>query len=279
MLNYQRCPHPPAFGAPERFKFFLVAFTGFSECFWTSIDCIIGVRIPNKPTGFHDFSPSKWQFRVSPIYGQPQMRGETEVFHAVSDAQTQQNETHRHPLVVPCVQTWNSSTSYGMSLFGLVWLGDHSFFPFKMTIFLGDAPFLNTRYCSMDPATASGYPLVNIQKAMENGQRNSGFFPLKMVIFHGKLLVHQRVYFLYSAIQCWWENHIFDSSFLMKFHEIPKCCCCLLLFCLLIKIIKFQFQVVLLQTNQVWGCSPLTRSKMHFHHQAKYPWDHSLRII
>ena len=28
------------------------------------------------------------------------------------------------------------------------------------------------------------YPLVNIQKAIENGHRNSGFFPLKIVIFH-----------------------------------------------------------------------------------------------
>ena len=32
-----------------------------------------------------------------------------------------------------------------------------------------------------------GYPLVNIQKAIENGHRNSGFtmiYPSKMVIFH-----------------------------------------------------------------------------------------------
>ena len=36
------------------------------------------------------------------------------------------------------------------------------------------------------------YPLVNLQKAMENGHL-WWIFPLKMVIFHGTMLVHQRV--------------------------------------------------------------------------------------
>ena len=35
------------------------------------------------------------------------------------------------------------------------------------------------------PVNSNGYvyPLVNIQKGIENGHRNSGFYPLKMVIF------------------------------------------------------------------------------------------------
>ena len=38
------------------------------------------------------------------------------------------------------------------------------------------------------------YPLVNIQKAMENGPVEIVDFPINsMVIFHSKLLVHQRV--------------------------------------------------------------------------------------
>ena len=38
------------------------------------------------------------------------------------------------------------------------------------------------------------YPLVNIQKAMENAHRNSGFTHyIKMVIFRSKMLVYQRV--------------------------------------------------------------------------------------
>jgi len=36
------------------------------------------------------------------------------------------------------------------------------------------------------------YPLVNIQKAIENGHLN-WIYPLKNVIFHSKLLVYQRV--------------------------------------------------------------------------------------
>jgi hypothetical protein len=36
------------------------------------------------------------------------------------------------------------------------------------------------------------YPLVNIQKAIENGDY-SGFYPLKMVMFHSFLYVYQRV--------------------------------------------------------------------------------------
>ena len=36
------------------------------------------------------------------------------------------------------------------------------------------------------------YPLVNIQKAIEHGHLQ-WIFPLKMMIFHGKMLVHQRV--------------------------------------------------------------------------------------
>ena len=38
------------------------------------------------------------------------------------------------------------------------------------------------------------YPLVNIQKAIENGHRNSGIFPMKIiVIFHSYVNVYQRV--------------------------------------------------------------------------------------
>ena len=40
------------------------------------------------------------------------------------------------------------------------------------------------------------YPLVNIQKAIENGHRNSGFtmiYPLKIVIFHSYVNAYQRV--------------------------------------------------------------------------------------
>ena len=38
------------------------------------------------------------------------------------------------------------------------------------------------------------YPLVNIQKAIENGPVEIVDFPINsMVIFHGKMLVHQRV--------------------------------------------------------------------------------------
>ena len=38
------------------------------------------------------------------------------------------------------------------------------------------------------------YPLVNIQKAMEHGPVEIVDFPINsMVIFHGKMLVHQRV--------------------------------------------------------------------------------------
>ena len=51
------------------------------------------------------------------------------------------------------------------------------------------------------------YPLVNIQKAIEKGHRNSWlthFDPWKMVIFHSKLLVYQRVkaVFLHLVISC-----------------------------------------------------------------------------
>ena len=60
------------------------------------------------------------------------MRGETEVFLAVSDVQTPHklggtNETHRDPFVAPHVQNtknirkgYTYSASYAMSLFGFV---------------------------------------------------------------------------------------------------------------------------------------------------------------
>ena len=52
---------------------------------------------------------------------------------------------------------------------------------------------------------SKNYPLVNIQIAMEHGHRNSGFsHDEKIVIFHGKMLVHQRVYILAN-----------DSSFIL----------------------------------------------------------------
>ena len=64
------------------------------------------------------------------------------------------------------------------------------------------------------------YPLVNIQKAMENGHRNSGFSHEKRWIFHGKMLVHQRVLqvltssenvtWLHSSVDCSGSN--FNSS-------------------------------------------------------------------
>ena len=39
-----------------------------------------------------------------------------------------------------------------------------------------------------------GYPLVNIQKAIEHGHRNSGYFPINsMVDLSIAMLVHQRV--------------------------------------------------------------------------------------
>ena len=38
------------------------------------------------------------------------------------------------------------------------------------------------------------YPLVNIQKAIENGPSKYLIYPLKMVIFHSFLYVYQRVY-------------------------------------------------------------------------------------
>ena len=45
-----------------------------------------------------------------------------------------------------------------------------------------------------DDDITSDYPLVNIQKAIENGPVEIVDFPINsMVIFHGKMLVHQRV--------------------------------------------------------------------------------------
>ena len=54
------------------------------------------------------------------------------------------------------------------------------------------------------------YPLVNKQFAIENGHRNSGCYPLKMMIFHSYMLVYQRVHLNISsfssphrALWCW----------------------------------------------------------------------------
>ena len=45
------------------------------------------------------------------------------------------------------------------------------------------------------PFLTNQYPLVNIQKAIENGPVEIVDFPINsMVIFHSKMLVHQRVY-------------------------------------------------------------------------------------
>ena len=52
--------------------------------------------------------------------------------------------------------------------------------------------------CSLPGLISGGYPLVNIQKAMEHGPVEIVDFPIKHGgCFHGKMLVHQRVHWRY----------------------------------------------------------------------------------
>ena len=79
----------------------------------------------------------------------------------------------------------------------------------------------------ISPGTLQGdfkeYPLVNIQKAIENGHRNSGFYPWKMVIFHSYVKLpegtshisnHPCVRHISGKQGAVWKcsSHIFDKS-------------------------------------------------------------------
>ena len=112
MLNYQRVASS-SFRCPWKVHH-LVVFTGFSEYFLTSVIDKKRCQDPQKNPRFPWIFPHEnGNFSGIPHWnGQPQMRGETEVFRAVSDAQTQQNETHRHPFVVPCVLVWACLTGW-----------------------------------------------------------------------------------------------------------------------------------------------------------------------
>ena len=55
-------------------------------------------------------------------------------------------------------------------------------------------------YVKLPEGNINGIPgLVNIQKAIENGHRNSGFTPSNMVIFHSYVNVYQRVQYEFNT--------------------------------------------------------------------------------
>ena len=179
---------------------------------------------PKKPTVSMDFSPWKWQF-----LGYPPLKWTT--------------PNARWNWSIPCgvrcsdSTKWNSSPSLRSTMRTCLSLFDWVIivFPFKTTIFGGcpmfehkvlqaswpawaspvaDATFSRWIWVnSMDPATGSGYILYT--QPSNVGEKTTS-------------LTHPS----------WWNSEV-----LLLF----------VTFCLLIKIIKFQFQVVLLQTSQVLG--------------------------
>ena len=64
------------------------------------------------------------------------------------------------------------------------------------------------------------YPLVNIQKAIENGHRNSGVSHEKMVIFHRYVTVYQRVTLTWCEL---WFDFISPRKSIPKY---PNMFCC-----------------------------------------------------